>query len=105
MNYVTWESFGFETLVNPLLLFGVVLELGVGITFRRTARQQWILPRDKVVIVSAHVGIVPIQRVMDDENRGWYRIARATLEKMKCSPSSQTSTLRTRLAQIAEQRS
>ena len=104
MNYITWESVGFETLVNPLLLFGVVLELGVDCRHHMTAHKQWILPRDKVVIVAAHVGIVPIQRVMDDGNRGWYRVARTTLEKMKVSETSQTSPLRMRLEQIAEYR-
>ena len=104
MNYITWESFGSETLVNPLLLFGVVLELGVDYSYHMTAHKQWILPRDKVVIVAAHVGIVPIQRVMDDGNRGWYRVARTTHEKMKMTETSPTSPLRKRLEQIAEYR-
>ena len=100
MNYITWESFGFETLANPLYLFGVVLELGVDFAHSKTLRQQWILPREKVIIVSAHVGIVPIQRVMDDGNRGWYRVAHSTLRNMKKSEVTQISPLRERLDQI-----
>ena len=100
MNYITWESFGFETLVNPLYLFGVVLELGVDFAHSKTLRGQWILPREKVIIVSAHVGCVPIQRVMDDGNRGWYRVAHSTLRNMKKSEVTQISPLRERLDQI-----
>ena len=80
--YAIWSTLGWECWVSPYMLWTVVFECAIDPTYRRIRRQQYVVPRERIMVICMHVGCVHISNCFNRHSRGWNKVENESLEKL-----------------------